>query len=137
MTTGNDPDTIAGLVSWLEGEVLSLKAKVAEFESQHQEDRNRLWQLSDASQRSEGGAANVTAQLQILSGLPEEVRLLRERSERIQAALGQDAEQMELLGRQLRTEMQSEREDRGELRRRTEFAEQSALTGTEKINIAA
>lgn len=136
MTTGNDPDTVSSLVAWLEGEVQALKAKVIDLEAQHQEDRARLWQLTEVSQRSEGGAANVAAQLQILSGLPEEVRLLRERSERLQAAVGQDSEQMELLGRQLRTEMQVERDDRGELRRRTEFAEQAALAGTEKVNVS-
>ncbi len=136
MTTRNDPDQIAGVVDWLEAEVSSLKAKIAHLESQTQEDRTRLWQISEASQRAEGGAANVVAQLKILSDLPEDVRLLRERSERIQAALGQDSEQMELLGRQLRAEMQTERDERGELRRRTEFAEQAALAGAEKVHVA-
>ncbi|MXY79888.1 MAG: hypothetical protein F4Y94_09430 [Chloroflexi bacterium] len=136
MTTRNDPDQIAGVVDWLEAEVSSLKAKLSQIESQTQEDRTRLWQISEASQRAESGAANVVAQLKILSDLPEDVRLLRERSERIQAALGQDSEQMELLGRQLRAEMQAERDERGELRRRTEFAEQAALTGAEKVHVA-
>ena len=135
MTAGNQPDT-RGLVDWLEAEVNTLKAKLTQFEAQYQEDRTRLWQLTEAAQRAEAGAANVAAQLQILSALPEDVRLLRERSERIQAALGQDAEQTELLGRQLRAEMQAERDERGELRRRTEFAEQAALAGTEKIKAA-
>ena len=43
---------------------------------------------------------------------------------------------MELLGRQLRAEMQSERDERAELRRRTEFAEQAALAGAEKVRVA-
>lgn len=136
MTAGNESDTRAGLVDWLESEVNTLRAKLTQFEAQFGEERARLLQLTEAVQRAEGGATNVAAQLQILSALPEEVRLLRERSERIQAALGQDAEQTELLGRQLRAEMQAERDERGELRRRTEFAEQAALAGTEKVTAA-
>lgn len=136
MTAGNEPETVAGLVDWIEAEVHALKAKIVQMEDSAQEDRARLWQTQETIQRSEGGAANVTAQLQILSDLPEAVRLLRERSERLQAAVGQDSEQMELLGRQLRAEMQAERDERGELRRRTEFAEQAALAGTEKVSAA-
>ena len=136
MTTPHDPEQLAVVVDWLEAEVSGLKAKLAQAEGQAQEDRTRLWQISEAVQRAEGGAANVVAQIQILSDLPEEVRLLRERSERTQAALGQDSEQMELLGRQLRAEMQSERDERAELRRRTEFAEQAALAGVEKVRVA-
>ena len=136
MTTPQDPEQLAGVVDWLEAEVGGLKAKLAQAEAQAQEDRTRLWQISEAVQRAEGGAANMVAQLQILSDLPEEVRLLRERAERTQAALGQESEQMELLARQLRAEMQAERDERAELRRRTEFAEQAALTGAEKVHVA-
>ena len=136
MTTPHDPEQLAVVVDWLEAEVSGLKAKLAQAEGQAQEDRTRLWQISESVQRAEGGAANIVAQIQILSDLPEEVRLLRDRSERTQAALGQDSEQMELLGRQLRAEMQSERDERAELRRRTEFAEQAALAGAEKVRVA-
>lgn len=133
---GVPPSDAAAVVDWLEAEVVALKAKIAQFESQAQEDRNHLWQLSEATQNAESGAANLDAQIRVFSDLPEEVRLLRERSERTHAALGQDAEQTELLGRQLRAEMQAEREERAELRRRAEFAEQAALTSGEKAAVA-
>ena len=147
MTTGDRPaaphsdtapaDATANMLAWLEAEVVALKAKFAQTDARSSEDRNQLWQLGEATQRSESGAANVAAQLQIFSDLPEGVRLLRERLERIQVSLGQDAEQTELLARQLRAEMQAEREERGELRRRAEFAEQAALSGGEKAGLAA
>lgn len=136
MTAGNESETVAGLVDWLEAEAHALKAKISQMEADAQEDRARTWQMQEAVQRSEGDAANVAAQLQVLSHLPEEVRLLRERSERLQGAVGQESEQMEILGRQLRAEMQAERDERSELRRRTDFAEQAALNGAEKVSAA-
>ena len=118
MTTSNEPGVYDGMIEWLETEVRALKTQVAEFSEQLQQERAQLWTFADEWKRAEGGAANTTAQLQILSSLPDEVRFLRERLERVQNALAHDQEQTELLARQLRAEMQAERDERGELRRR-------------------
>lgn len=136
MTTSNEPGLYDNMIDWLESEVHALKAQVADLTEQLQQERAQLWTFADEWERAEGAATNTTAQLHILSALPDEVRFLRERVERVQSALAHDQEQTELLARQLRAEMQAERDERGELRRRTDFAEQAALAGADRMSAA-
>ena len=132
MTTSPDePQTLQGMLEWLEGELRQVKAQGADTAEEGRQNRSQIWEVADQVQRAEAGAVNLTAQIDALSGLPEEIRNLREHLQRIQAALGSD--RMELFARQLRTEMQAERDERSELRRRAEFAEQAAANLTEKL----
>ncbi len=130
-----DSNSFQGMLDWLEGELRQVKTQLAESQEQAEQNRAQVWDLADQVQKADGGAANLAAQINVLSGAAEDLRALRERVERLQGALGQDQEQVELLGRQLRAEMQSDRDERGELRRRTEFAEQAASTAAEKLNL--
>ena len=130
-----DPKSFQSMIDWLETELRQVKAQLQEYGDQAETNQSTIWDLADRQQRSEHGATNFTAQLNVLTGVPEELRLLRERIERLQGGVGQDAEQRELFGRQLRAEMQAERDERGELRRRTEFAEQAATDVGEKMGL--
>lgn len=136
MTLPPEPNTLQNMLDWLEGELRQVKAQVADTAEQAQQNQAQLWEVTDQVQRAEAGAVNLTAQMNLLTGLNEEIRSLRERVERLQSLIGQDQEQSELLARQLRAEMQAERDERGELRRRTEFAEQAASGMTEKLTLA-
>lgn len=131
----NSPDTFQGMLDWLESELRHVKGQLADYAEQVQQGRNQIWELTDQMQHAESGAINLAAQLNPLTGLPEELRALRERIERVQALLTQDREQSELIARQLRAEMQGERDERGELRRRTEFAEQAAAGIQDKLGV--
>lgn len=131
----NSPDTFQGMLDWLESELRQVKGQLADYAEQVQQSRNQIWELTDQMQRADTGAINLTAQLNTLVALPEELRALRERIERVQALGVQDREQSELIARQLRAEMQGERDERGELRRRTEFAEQAAAGIQDKLGV--
>ena len=131
----NSPDTFQGMLDWLESELRHVKGQLADYAEQVQQGRNQIWELTDQMQHAESGAINLAAQLNPLTALPEELRALRERIERVQALLAQDREQSELIARQLRAEMQGERDERGELRRRTEFAEQAAAGIQDKLGV--
>lgn len=120
------------MLDWLETELRGLKASLAEFGDKTEQTQTQLWDLIDGQARGEQGTGTLAAQVNVLSDLPETIRVLRERVERLQSAVGQDGEQRELLARQLRAEMQSERDERGELRRRAEFAEQASSAIGEK-----
>lgn len=136
MTNVPDRTSLQGVMDWLESELRQLKTQLREYSDQADQNQTQLWDLRDQQQRSEHGASNLAAQINLLSALPEELRVLRERVERLQGAVGHDGEQRELFARQLRSEMQAERDERGELRRRTEFAEQTAATLVEKLGLA-
>ena len=129
----NEPGTFQSILDWLEGELRQVKAQVADHAEEVQQARTQVWDVIDQVQRADAGASNMAAQINVLSGLADDVRTLRERLERFQGMLGRDQEQMELISRQLRAEMQAERDERGELRRRTEFSEQAALSAQEKL----
>lgn len=120
------------MLDWLETELRGVKASLAEFGDKTEQTQTQLWGLIDGQARGEQGTGTLAAQVSALSELPETIRILRERVERLQGAVGQDGEQRELLARQLRAEMQAERDERGELRRRAEFAEQASATIGEK-----
>ena len=120
------------MLDWLETELRGVKSSLAEFGDKTEQTQTQLWDLIDGQARSEQGTGTLAAQVNVLSDLPETIRALRERVERLQGAVGQDGEQHELLARQLRAEMQSERDERGELRRRAEFAEQASAAIGEK-----
>lgn len=130
-----DPKSFQSMIDWLETELRQVKAQLQEYSDQAEGNQSAIWDLADRQQRSEHGATNFNAQLNIVTGMPEELRLLRERVERLQGGVGQDAEQRELFARQLRAEMQAERDERGELRRRTEFAEQASTDAGEKMGL--
>ena len=133
MTTSSpDPRSFQSMLDWLETELRGVKASLAEFGDKTEQTQTQLWDLIDGQARGEQGAGTLAAQISVLSELPETIRVLRERVERLQGAVGQDGEQRELLARQLRAEMQAERDERGELRRRAEFAEQASATIGEK-----
>jgi chromosome segregation ATPase len=91
-----------------------------------------MWDLNDKVERSDIGT-NVVSQIKMLSGLPEEVRSLRERIERMQSTGNSDKDNNELLARQLRTEMQNEREERNDLRHKAEFLEQMNTDFVERV----
>ena len=129
----NQPDTFQGMLDWLEGELRQVKAQVADVAEQTRQSQAQIWELTDQGQHAETGAVNLAAQVNALAALPEDLRALRERVERLQSLMGQEKEQGQLLGRQLHAEMQTERNDRNDLRRRTEFAEQAATAFTEKL----
>ena len=120
------------MLDWLETELRGVKASLAEFGDKTEQTESQLWVLIDGQARGEQGTGILAAQVSALSDLPETIRALRERVERLQGAVGQDGEQRELLARQLRAEMQAERDERGELRRRAEFAEQASAAIGEK-----
>jgi chromosome segregation ATPase len=122
------------MLDWLEGELRQIKTQVVEQTDLTQRNQTQIWELTDQLQRSEGGAGNLLAQINLLTALPEDVRALRERIERMQATTGTDQDHTELIARQLRLEMQAERDDRNELRHRTEFAEQTAASLSEKFD---
>ena len=124
MTTSSpDPQSFQSMLDWLETELRGVKASLAELDDKTEQTQTHLWSLIDGQARGEQGTGTLAAQISVLSDLPETIRILRERVERLQGAVGQDSEQRELLARQLRAEMQAERDERGELRRRAEFAE--------------
>ena len=110
MTSTQDPGTFQNMIDWLEGELRQVKSQMGEYADQAEQARTQLWDLADQHQRHDAGVTTVTAQLKVLTNLPEEVRLVRERIERLQSVLGQDQEQKEQLARQLRAEMQAERD---------------------------
>jgi len=130
-----DSGTFQNMLDWLETELRGVKSQITDGLEELEQTRAQVWDLVDKVQRADIAAANVTAQLKHLSQLPEEARLLRERIERVQSLLGQDQEQTELLARQLRAEIQADRDERGELRRRTEYAEQSTASVAEKLSV--
>ncbi len=130
------PETFQGMLDWLESELRQLKQHVAQQSEAADQQRTHLWDLTDQVQRADSGAINLAAQISHLAGLPEEIRALRERVDRLQGILGQDREQTELLGRQVRAEMQTERDERGDLRRRMDFAEQTMQAMGEKVSLA-
>ncbi len=133
MTSTHEPNTFQGMIDWLEGELRKIKAQVIEQTEQVQRNQSQIWDLTDQVQRGEGGATNLLAQINLLSALPEEMRALRERIERMQATTGTDQDHSELLARQLRLEMQAERDERNDLRHRTDFAEATASSLGEKF----
>lgn len=134
MTSANEPNTFQAMLDWLEGELRQIKAQVIEQTELAQRNQTQIWDLTDQVQRGEGGAGNLLAQLNLLSALPEDVRALRERLERMQAITGTDQDHTELVARQLRLEMQAERDERNDLRHRAEFAEQTAASLSESFS---
>ena len=114
------------MVEWLEAEVHGLRQQLSRQSEQAQIDHTQLWDLAERFQKAESGTANVTNQIDALVGLDREVSALRERLDRLQAVFAQEQDQVSNLGRQLRAEMQSDRDDRTQLARRTEFAERTA-----------
>ena len=130
-----EPGTFQSMLDWLEGELRQLKSQVAEFGEQFQQSRAQVWELADQLQQADVGSQQYAAQITLLGNVPEEIRGLRERLERSQRLLAEHQEQMEMLGQQLRAEMQAERDERGELRRRSEFAETAAAGVHEKISL--
>ncbi len=114
------------MVEWLEAEVYSLRQQLSRQSEQAQIDHTQLWDLAERFQKAESGTANVTNQIDAMVGLDREVHALRERLDRLQALFAQEQEQVSHLGRQLRAEMQSDRDDRTQLARRAEFAERTA-----------
>lgn len=130
-----DPKSFQSMVEWLESELRTVKAQLREYGDQAEQNQTQLWDVQEQQQRADHGGTNLAAQVELLTELPEQIRMLRERIDRAQGASGQDTEQRELFTRQLRAEMQAERDERGELRRRTEFAEQAAAGVTEKLGL--
>lgn len=131
--TRKQPETFQSMLDWLEGELRQVKAQLAEYAGQVDQNRTQLWDLLDQVQTMEGESARLDAQSNAQAALPEELRSLRERNDRVQEALVQERDQRELLARQIQAEMQADRDDRGELRRRTESAEQAAAAVKEKL----
>ena len=129
------PATYQGMIDWLDGELRQLKAQVREQADNLEQTRSIVWDLQEQTRRAEGGAINLAAQIDALSSLGEEVRLQRERLERLQGIVGQEQQQMEQVARQIRAEMQAERDERGELRRQAEFVDQTMATVGEKVTL--
>ena len=121
------------MVEWLEAEVSGLRQQLSRQSEQAQIDHTQLWDLAERFQKAESGTANVTNQIDALVGLDREVRALRERLDRLQALFAQEQEQVSHLGRQLRAEMQSDRDDRTQLARRTEFAERTVGSLSDRL----
>ena len=129
-------DTVQGMTDWLESELRQVKSQLGELGEQIEEDRAQLWSLNDRVGETESGSISMAAQLSLLTTQAEELRVLRERLERLQGVLGRDQEQLESLARQLRNEMQAERDERNELGRRVEAADAATNSVREKLTSA-
>lgn len=134
MTASSDPpETAQAMLEWMEGEMHQLKLDIAKQSEQLRHDHDQLWDLVERFQRSESGANNLASQMDALVGISGEVRGLRERVDRVQSLVAQDQEQTEHLARQLRAEMQGDRDARGRVLRQTESAERVASGVHDKL----
>jgi chromosome segregation ATPase len=132
-TSRRTSESSEAMVEWLESEVRDLRQQLSRQSEQAQADHTQICDLAASFQRAEAGAGNVVNQIDSLAGLAGEMRGLRERTDRLQGLLAQDQERVEHFGRQIRAEMQTDRDDRTQAIRSAEFAARAASGLSDRI----
>ena len=126
MIMERDPGGIEGRLVRIEQEMIGLRERVVDAQQQEARGQSELRTLTERLREAEGEAVRTAAEVGGLTRNLEEIQSLRERVGRFQSALSDARELLDVEVRQLRHELDTERENASDTVRRMQALEQAA-----------
>lgn len=129
MTSFRSPDAADARLMRLEEQLAGLRERIAELVQHDIRDEREMAALDERLRDAEGNAVSLASEVSSLSRAIDEIQTLRERLGRFQSALGEGQEQLDVVIRRLRQELEAERDQLGDADRRL----QSLEAGTNEL----
>ena len=133
MTTTRPADGTDGWMLVVEEDVAGLRARVTELMQAAERDRRELSAMQERVSETESLALQAAAQAAAVSGRLDELHSLRDRLARFQAAVDEQREQFDTALRQLRHELDVERDSLAQTARRLAAVEQTTAEQSGRI----
>jgi len=119
----NEGTPVTATLTWLEEEYRQSKAQINRLQQQMEQLLNLTRDTSDKLRAAEENVGVLTAKLNVLPKLEDEIRQLRDLVGKVHAAQGQDAARMEEIERARRGESDRDRQSRSEMWHRLDYIE--------------
>jgi len=133
MTTARPPDGADGRMLVVEEDLAGLRARVTELVQAAERDRRELAAMQERVSETETLALQAAAQAAAVAGRLDELHTLRDRLARFQAAADEQREQFDTALRQLRHELDVERDSLAQAARRLTAVEQTTAEQSGRI----
>lgn len=133
MTTAHPPESVDGWVSVFEEDLAGQRARLTELLQSAERDRRELAATQERLRETEALALRAVSQTAAMSARLDEIQTLRERFGRFQSTLDEHGERLDLALRQLRHEVDAERENLTQAVRRLDAVDQTVGEAAERL----
>ena len=133
MTTAHRPESIEGWVSIFEEDLAGQRVRLTELLQSAERDRRELTATQERLRETEALALRAVSQAAAMASRLDEIQTLRERLGRFQSTIDEHGERLDLALRQLRHEVDAEREGLVQAVRRLDAVEQAAGETAERL----
>lgn len=133
MTTAHRPESAEGWISVFEEDLAGQRARLTELLQSAERDRRELAATQERLRETEALALRAVSQTAAMSARLDEIQTLRERFGRFQSTLDEHAERLDLALRQLRHEVEAEREALTQAVRRLDAVDQTVGEAAERL----
>lgn len=133
MTTAHPPESVDGWVSVFEEDLAGQRARLTELLQSAERDRRELAATQERLRETEALALRAVSQTSAMSARLDEIQTLRERFGRFQSSLDEHGERLDLALRQLRHEVEAERETLIQAVRRLDAVDQTVGEAAERL----
>lgn len=133
MTTAHPPESVDSWVSVFEEDLAGQRARLTELLQSAERDRRELAATQERLRETEALALRAVSQTSAMSARLDEIQTLRERFGRFQSSLDEHGERLDLALRQLRHEVEAERETLIQAVRRLDAVDQTVGEAAERL----
>ena len=134
MTTAQRPEGVDGWVSVFEEDLAGQRARLTELLQSAERDRRELAATQERLRETEALALRAVSQAAAMSTRLDEIQTLRERLGRAQSAIDEQGERLDMSLRQIRHEVDVEREALAQTVRRLDAAEHATGDAVERLS---